>query len=228
MTKPDLIIFDCDGVLVDSEPLAMRVLIAAIAMQGIDIDPAVAYRDYLGRSLLSISASLRDSHGMPLGPPALQSMRNDLYALYRRELRPTPNIAETLTALAIPFCVASSSQLERIQLSLELTGLRPHFGRRIFSASMVEHGKPAPDLFLYAARHMGVAPERCLVIEDSPAGIQAARAAGMAVFGYIGGSHIAPSGLRPVIQALQPNAVFDDMQALPDLVSSLRTDKKAQ
>jgi len=227
MTSPDLIIFDCDGVLVDSEPLAMRVLIAAIAAQGIDIDPAIAFRDYLGRSLFSISASLRDSHGMPLGPPALQSMRNDLYALYRQELRPTPGIAETLAALTVPFCVASSSQLERIELSLELTSLRPHFGRNIFSASMVENGKPAPDLFLHAARQMGVAHERCLVIEDSPAGIQAARAAGMAVFGYIGGSHIVPSGLRPVIEALQPDAVFDDMHALPDLVGSLRTEKKA-
>jgi HAD superfamily hydrolase (TIGR01509 family) len=224
----DLIIFDCDGVLVDSEPLAMRVLIAAIAAQGIAITPDAAYRDFLGRSLASISASLLDSHGAPLGPAALASMRSDLYALYRGELRPSPGLPEILGQLAIPFCVASSSELERIRLSLDLTGLLPWFEPNIFSASMVENGKPAPDLFLHAARQMGVHPSRCLVIEDSPAGIVAARNAGMAVFGYTGGSHIAPSGLASAIVALGPDAIFDNMHALPDRLSLLRTDKKAR
>lgn len=224
----DLIIFDCDGVLVDSEPLAMRVLVAAIAAQGIIVTPEAAYRDFLGRSLASISTSLIDSHGAPLGPAALASMRGDLYALYRQELRPSPGLPAILDQLKIPFCVASSSELERIRLSLELTGLLPWFEPNIFSASMVENGKPAPDLFLHAARQMGVAPANCLVIEDSPAGIMAARNAGMAVFGYTGGSHVAPAGLRAAIAALNPDAVFDDMHALPDRLSSLRTEKKAQ
>ncbi|MDB5587254.1 MAG: putative hydrolase family protein [Devosia sp.] len=224
----DLIIFDCDGVLVDSEPLAMRVLVAAIAAQGITISTETAYRDFLGRSLASISTSLLDSHGAPLGPAALASMRGDLYALYRRELRPNPGLPAILGKLKIPFCVASSSELERIRLSLELTGLLPWFESNIFSASMVENGKPAPDLFLHAARQMGVAPANCLVIEDSPAGIMAARNAGMAVFGYTGGSHVAPAGLRAAIAALRPDAIFDDMHALPDRLSSLRTEKKAR
>lgn len=227
MSPPELIIFDCDGVLVDSEPLAMRVLLAAIAVQGIVITPESAFRDYLGRSLASISKSLVASHGMPLAPEALAAMRADLYALYRTDLHATPGILEALSRLDISFCVASSSQPERIRLSLELTGLLPAFEPHIFSASMVENGKPAPDLFLHAARSMGADPGRCLVIEDSPAGIRAARSAGMAVFAYLGGSHIAPSGLRPAIEALAPDGIFDDMHALPDLVSSLRTEKKA-
>lgn len=225
---PALIIFDCDGVLVDSEPLAMRVLLNALAAQDIHIAPAAAFRDFLGRSLASISASLLDSHGAPLGPEALAAMRGDLYALYRDELRPNPGVAAMLRQLEIPFCVASSSTPERISLSLDLTGLLPWFEPRIFSASMVENGKPAPDLFLLAARAMGVSPENCVVIEDSPAGITAARRAGMAVFAYTGGSHITPGGLAPEIAALQPDAVFDDMQALPDLLSSLSSEKKAR
>jgi HAD superfamily hydrolase (TIGR01509 family) len=225
--SPDLIIFDCDGVLVDSEPLAMRVLIAAIGAQGIAVTPEAAYRDFLGRSLASISTSLIDSHGAPLGPATLASMRGDLYALYRKELRASPGLPEVLDRLKIPFCVASSSELERIRLSLEVTGLLAWFEPHIFSASMVENGKPAPDLFLHAAREMGVAPARCLVIEDSPAGIMAARNAGMTVLGYTGGSHVAPAGLAAAIAALGPDGIFDDMHALPDRLSSTRTEKKA-
>lgn len=227
MSPIDLIIFDCDGVLVDSEPLAMQVLIAAIGAQGPAITPTMAYRDYLGRSLSSISASLLDSHGMPLGQAALTSMRNDLYALYRRELRASPGLPEILGQLKIPFCVASSSQPERIRISLELTGMLDAFEPNIFSATMVQNGKPAPDLFLHAARSMGVAPANCLVIEDSPAGITAARTAGMAVFGYLGGSHIVPAGLADTIAALRPDRIFNDMHTLPDLVFSLGTEKKA-
>jgi HAD superfamily hydrolase (TIGR01509 family) len=190
-----LVIFDCDGVLVDSEPLAMRVLLAAIQSQGVVITPEDAYRDYLGRSLASISRTLNDSHGTPLGEAALEAMRHDLYALYRMELKPSPWVLEALERLDVPYCVASSSSVERIRLSLELTGLLPRFGDDIFSASMVKHGKPAPDLFLHAANRMGVPPEHCLVIEDSPAGMRAARAAGMRVFAYLGGGHIEASGL---------------------------------
>ena len=223
----ELVIFDCDGVLVDSEPLAMRVLIAALADQGITVSPALAYRDYLGRSLASISASLVDSHGEPLGPAALTAMRSELYALYRNELRASPGLPEMFALLEIPFCVASSSSVERIRLSLELTGQLPSFDGKIYSASMVENGKPAPDLFLHAASQMGVAPQNCLVIEDSPAGIIAAHRAGMRVFAYTGGSHVAPGALEPAVAALNPDGIFDDMHALPDRLSSLRTEKKA-
>lgn len=218
MAPIKLVIFDCDGVLVDSEPLAMRVLLELIAEQGIDIPNDIAFRSYLGRSLASISESLSQSHGAHLSDAALGIMRERLYALYRRELKPTGWIREVVAELDLPFCVASSSQVERIRLSLELTGQLPRFDGRIYSASMVANGKPAPDLFLHAAREMGIAPENCLVIEDSPAGLLAARAAGMRVFAYVGGSHIGPSGLRPEIEALAPDAIIEDMRALPGLL----------
>jgi HAD superfamily hydrolase (TIGR01509 family) len=212
---------------VDSEPLAMRTLIAAIAAQGIEVTPESAYRDFLGRSMETISASVDQTYGSPLAPTAFQAMRHELYALYRHELRASPGLPEVLGKLTTPFCVASSSTPERIRLSLKLTNLLPFFDNRIYSATMVKNGKPAPDLFLHAAAAMGVSPELCLVIEDSPAGITAAKAAGMAVFGYLGGSHVGPGGLRALVEDLQPDAIFDDMQALPDLVSSLGTEKKA-
>lgn len=218
MAPIKLIIFDCDGVLVDSEPLAMRVLLQIIADAGIEIEREVAFRSFLGRSLASISESLNQSHGTPLSEASLAAMREQLYALYRKELKPTPWLKDVLAGLDLPFCVASSSQLERIRLSLELTGLLPSFEPHIFSASMVENGKPAPDLFLHAARQMGVAPENCLVIEDSPAGIMAARAAGMRVFAFVGGGHIAESGLRAEVEALAPDAIMEDMRALPGLL----------
>lgn len=218
MAPIKLVIFDCDGVLVDSEPLAMRVLLELIAEQGIAVAPDVAFRSYLGRSLASISASLNQSHGAHLSEASVNGMRDRLFALYRRELKPTRWVSEVLAGLELPFCVASSSQPERIRLSLELTGLLPRFEGRIYSATMVPNGKPAPDLFLHAAREMGIAPENCLVIEDSPAGILAARAAGMRVFAYVGGSHIAPSGLRDEIEALAPDAIVEDMRLLPGLL----------
>jgi len=218
MAPIKLVIFDCDGVLVDSEPLAMRVLLELIAEQGIAIEREMAFRSYLGRSLASISESLNQSHGAHLSEASLSGMRDRLYALYRQELKPTAWIGEVVAGLELPFCVASSSQLERIRLSLALTGLLPRFEGHIYSASMVRNGKPAPDLFLHAAREMGITPENCLVIEDSPAGIQAARAAGMRVFAYLGGSHIGPSGLRGEIEALAPDALIEDMRSLPGLL----------
>ncbi|RYE55046.1 MAG: HAD family hydrolase, partial [Hyphomicrobiales bacterium] len=218
MAPIKLVIFDCDGVLVDSEPLAMRVLLELIAEQGITMESDVAFRSYLGRSLASISESLNQSHSAHLSDASLSGMRDRLYALYRQELKPTGWVGEVLAELDLSFCVASSSQVERIRLSLELTGLLPRFEGHIYSASMVANGKPAPDLFLHASREMGVAPENCLVIEDSPAGILAAQAAGMRVFAYVGGSHIAPSGLRPDIEALAPDAIIEDMRSLPGLL----------
>lgn len=218
MAPVQLIIFDCDGVLVDSEPLAMRVLLGTLASEGVEIDPASGFRDFLGRSLGSVTAQLDAEHGLRLTPQALERMRVELYETFRRELRPSPWVAETLDALSVPYCVASSSQPERIRLSLEVAGLIDRFEPAIFSASMVARGKPDPDLFLHAAAAMGVTPENCLVIEDSPAGIAAAKSAGMRVFAYAGGSHVGPGNLRPEIDALAPDAVFDDMRALPGLV----------
>ena len=153
-----LVIFDCDGVLVDSEPLAMRVLLRALANAGLDVSSESGFRNYLGRSFSSIAQSLDNLHGLRLDDRAIETMRLDLYETYRHELKPMAGLLDVLPRLAIPFCVASSSQMERIRTSLEITGLMARFKPAIFSATMVEHGKPAPDLFLKAAADMGVAP----------------------------------------------------------------------
>ncbi len=216
-----LVIFDCDGVLVDSEPLAMRVLLQTVAESGAKIDTAEAHEAFLGKSLTSICALLRRDHRIHIEAAALERMRGRLYAAIRKELRPMPGIAETLGELGRPVCVASSSQLERIGLALDVTGLSSFFDGHVFSASMVARGKPAPDLFLHVAREMRVAPVDCIVVEDSPAGITAALAAGMKVFGFTGGSHAQSASHRRKLEALGPRLVFSDMRELPDLVRDL-------
>ena len=146
-------------------------------------------------------------------------MRERLYAAFRRELAPIEGIAKTLQALGIPFCVASSSQLERVRLSLEVTGLLELFEGRMFSASMAAQGKPAPDLFLMAAKALGAKPSKCLVIEDSPAGVIAAQRAGMTVFGFLGGSHAQQQPHREALEQLAPALIFSDMSLLPELIA---------
>jgi HAD superfamily hydrolase (TIGR01509 family) len=213
-----LVIFDCDGVLVDSEPLSMRVLLETVAEAGTVIDPEQGYERFLGKSLASVTEILRRDYGIAVSDDALEKMRKRLYAVFERELQPIPGIAEALTAIKLPSCVASSSQIERVKLSLRVTGLAPFFGTRIFSASMVENGKPAPDLFLHAAREMHIEPSQCIVIEDSPAGVEAAKRAGMRVFAFLGGSHAQSAAHRRSLEDLDPNLIFDDMAALPGLI----------
>ncbi|WP_377296737.1 HAD family hydrolase [Rhizobium sp. SGZ-381] len=213
-----LIIFDCDGVLVDSEPLSIRVLVDAVKAHGVVMTEAEAYRHFLGRSLATMVSVLDETFGVEANEAFLDRMRADLYARFEQELQPIAGIAAALQALNWRFCVASSSQPERIRLSLGLTGLVDFFEPHIFSATMVKNGKPAPDLFLYAAEQMGVAPRDCIVIEDSPAGILAAKRAGMAVFAFTGGSHADREEYRADITALAPDAEFDAMSDLIHLV----------
>ncbi|WP_180899447.1 HAD family hydrolase [Martelella soudanensis] len=217
MAAKPLIIFDCDGVLVDSEPISLAVLREALATEGISICDEDARRLFLGRSLATMLAVVKQDFGATLGDGFLERLRRELYARFRRDLKPTEGIAEAWTALAAEgygWCVASSSQPERIRLSLEIAGLLPRFEPPIFSASMVENGKPAPDLFLYAASRMKRSREECLVIEDSLAGIAAAKAAGMRVFAYVGASHAQSSDYRAQIAALDPDLMFDAMDIL--------------
>ena len=188
---------------------------------GLPMLASQCYELFLGRSFASMKATLRDKFGRELTDAQIDAMRHRLYALYRQELQPVSGVARTLEALTIPYCVASSSFPERIRLSLELTGLSRYFGDHIFSATMVAHGKPAPDLFLYAAERMGHAPVDCIVVEDSPAGIQAAQRASMRPLGFVGGSHARAARLRDTIAALGPSYIFEDMETLPALIDSL-------
>jgi HAD superfamily hydrolase (TIGR01509 family) len=213
-----LVIFDCDGVLVDSEPIALRLLLETLAVSGLHLSPAEADALFLGRSLASTRETVAREYGLAVTDDSLDAMRRALYSAFQAELQPIPHIAETLDALPCPYAVASSSQPERIELSLAVTGLWPRFQGRAFSSTMVARGKPAPDLFLFAARSLGYPPPGCLVVEDSPAGIEAAQAAGMRVVAFTGGSHAASDDHRARVAALAPDAIIADMRALPALV----------
>jgi HAD superfamily hydrolase (TIGR01509 family) len=221
-----LVIFDCDGVLVDSEPLAMRILLETLAEAGAVLGANEASEAFLGKRLASVCEILRHERGIEIDAPALERMRGRLNAAIRRELEPIPGVAETLRSLDRQSCVASSSQPERIRLSLEVTGLARFFGDDIFSATMVAHGKPAPDLFLFAAQRMQVDAGHCMVVEDSPAGVSAALEAGMRVAGFVGGSHARSPSHRQRLAELQPHLVFDDMLELSGLLKELEKGRK--
>ncbi len=216
-----LVIFDCDGVLVDSEPISISVLVDTIRAVGVEIDLAQAYQLFLGRSLSTIITTLRNDFHLVAGDEFLEDVRQRLYARFKRELEPIKGIADVLNQIDRPFCVASSSQPERIRLSLSLAGIIDHFEPNIFSSTMVKNGKPAPDLFLHAAKNMGYEPDNCVVIEDSPAGILAANTAGMRVFAFTGGSHAKLAGLRQKVELLNPTLVFDDISRLPGLLAAV-------
>jgi HAD superfamily hydrolase (TIGR01509 family) len=222
----ELVIFDCDGVLVDSEPISIAVLVEALAAAGVTMSEEEAHVRFLGRSLKSMSEILHDDYGLAIDAAFLDAMRKVLYERFRAELRAVEGVAETVDALGIAHCVASSSQPERIRLSLTVTGLLSRFEPNIFSASMVARGKPAPDLFLHASAAMGVAPEYCVVVEDSPAGIAAGKAAGMRVVAFTGGSHAKTPGHRETLLRLEPDALFDDMRELLQFVRDEKADGK--
>lgn len=220
--EPRLVIFDCDGVLVDSEPISISVLVKAMADLGVTITEDEAYARFLGKSLATLIDILETEFNVHANEEFLEGIRTNLYARFRTELKPIPGISDAIDALHVPCCVASSSQVERIKLSLSITGLLPKLPD-IFSASMVKRGKPAPDLFLYAADQMRVEPRDCIVIEDSPAGIAAAKAAGMTVFAFTGGSHANFAGYREELDRLSPEVVFD---AMPELIHLVRKQKR--
>jgi HAD superfamily hydrolase (TIGR01509 family) len=221
LKPPALIIFDCDGVLVDSEPISIAVLLDVLASAGHVMDEETAYRLFLGRSMATTIERLRNDFGFIVTSAHLDQARTMLNERFRRELKAIPGVRNALGKLSAPRCIASSSKPERIRLSLSITGLLDQFEPHIYSAAMVERGKPAPDLFLHAARDMGVGPDDCLVIEDSPAGVEAAQAAGMRVFGFTGGSHAHAGGLAAALALLEPDSIFDDMRRLPSLVAAL-------
>lgn len=202
----DLIIFDCDGVLIDSEILSADVLIDLLAEQSHYLTRDNVREKFLGRSFPTVAKSLRDDLGVSLPDGFEMTYRNRLLARFEKELVPTTGVAEVLSQLDVPFCLATSSSPPRLEQSLKLTHLTAFFGHRCFTASMVANGKPAPDLFLHAAVTMKVPPARCLVVEDSLPGVQAALAAGMAVAVYRGGQHMQGQTLDTAVPVMH----FDD------------------
>ncbi len=218
---PGLAIFDCDGVLVDSEAIAVDVLVGTIAEAGVRMSRDEAYSRLLGRSMASVVAILDGEFGVSLADDDLARMRRRLLDRFRHDLKPVPGVADAIRRGGWRRCVASSSQPERIRLSLDVTGLLPLFEPHIFSAAMVPRGKPEPDLFLHAAQRMGARPAECVVIEDSPAGIRAARRAGMKVVAFVGGTHAGPAGLAEAASRAGPDTIIEDMRDLPEAVESL-------
>jgi HAD superfamily hydrolase (TIGR01509 family) len=209
------VIFDCDGVLVDSEPVANAVLAEVLTAEGLPTTPADSMRLYMGRSWASCMASVAEQLGRELDTEAIEARYvAGVRERWETELRPVPGIEEALDRITLPSCVASSGDHERMRFTLGHTGLLSRFEGRIFSATdpEVARGKPAPDLFLHAARSMGFDPATTAVVEDTVPGVTGARAAGMRVLGYAAHSRpedLAAAGAEP----------FDDMRRLPELLS---------
>jgi HAD superfamily hydrolase (TIGR01509 family) len=216
-----LVIFDSDGVLVDSEPIASRVLADVLTDFGFATSSRDAIDRYTGISLKAVFAKIEAEWGRPLPGDFAATLRQRDIDAFQAELQPMPGAPETLEALDrlnIAKCVASSGTLAKLRVTLGVSNLRRYFEPHIFSAEMVERGKPAPDLFLYAARCLGVSPDACVVIEDSVPGIQAAQAAGMRSFGFIGGGHV-PPGHAAILSKAGAALVFVQLTDLPGLLA---------
>jgi HAD superfamily hydrolase (TIGR01509 family) len=210
----DLIIFDCDGVLVDSERLSIRIDALFLERIGWPMSEEEIVERWVGRSDADMRSEIEAHIGGPIPPDIDEEFSRIYRELFDRELAPVDGIREALDVITIPRCVASSGKYDTIRKNLALTGLSGYFGERIFSATDVEHGKPAPDLFLLAARTLGAEPTRCAVVEDSVYGVEAALAAGMLPFAYAG-------GVTPAERLARPGAVvFADMRQLPELLEA--------
>ena len=212
-----LVIFDCDGVLVDTEPLANASFSRAIRAQGLDWSPDEVLRRLMGLSLKSCVEVCEAELGRKLPDDFVEKMQVITYQMFRNApLRPIAGVKDAVQALhkaGVATCVASSGALEKMRFTLGLTGLWELFEGRIFSAAQVPRGKPFPDLFLHAALSMDVQPFACTVIEDSVPGVKAAHAAGMRVLAYAG----EPYANAPALKAAG-GEVFDDMAKLPGLL----------
>jgi HAD superfamily hydrolase (TIGR01509 family) len=213
----DLIIFDCDGVLVDSEVISCRAHAEILTRHGYPITPDRVFDRFLGRSMRQTTIEVEAELGRSLPDDFQTQVYAEVFRLFAASFQATPHIDEALAAIALPVCVASSGPPEKISASLNRVGLYDRFAPHIFSAVQVRNGKPAPDLFLFAAEQMRTRPERCLVIEDSLAGISGALAAGMMVFGYHGGSHCRPDTAE-TLRAAGAVLTFDDMRQLPEMI----------
>ena len=218
----DLIIFDCDGVLVDSEVISCRAHAETLTLHGYPITAEQVLQRFLGLSDREARLIVEAEIGRGLPDDFEMQMKQAALRLYADDLHLIPHIAETVAAIGLPKCVASSGTPEKIRHGLKCAGLYDMLVPHIFSAVQVNRGKPAPDLFLFAAEQMGAAPERCVVIEDSVPGVTGARAAGMTVLGFHGGSHCR-DGHAAMLRKAGAAATFDDMRQLPALIAQNHT-----
>jgi HAD superfamily hydrolase (TIGR01509 family) len=211
----ELVIFDCDGVLVDSEPIAVRTDLVVLARVGLQMSEAEVIERFLGRSPAVMTAAIEQHLGHALPEDRKEAFERLYTDAFEHELVAVEGVQDALERISLPTCVASSSEPDSLRRKLELTGLYERFAGNIFSASEVANGKPAPDLFLHAAARMGAIPARCVVVEDSRYGVQAARAAEMDVLAYAG-------GLTPAQSLVGASTtVFYDMNELPKLIEQM-------
>ena len=218
MSQPQLVIFDCDGVLVDSEPVANRLLGQMLRELGLDLTQEQIFQNFVGYSLPHCRRVIEGMLGRPPPENFLRELQVRTFAAFKTELRAMPGIEHALDALdaaRVPFCVASSGDHEKMNTTLGITGLLPRFVGRIFSVTQVAHGKPAPDVYLFAARQLGVEPSACVVVEDTPPGVQAGVAAGMTVFGFCA---FTP---EHKLKTAGAHRTFADLRRLPEWVSRL-------
>jgi len=216
-----VVIFDCNGVLVDSEPLATAIVSQEFMRAGFPLTPDVVARYFTGRRPADMFTEVEIAARRKLPPNFAETVASVILRRFRKELRATRHAEYALSWLRGPKCVASSSSHERIRVSLESTGLIRFFESNLFSAGDVRNGKPAPDLFLHAASRLQVSPGDCIVVEDSAVGVAAAVAAGMTVIGFVGGSH-AGSQLDTVLRSAGARSVIPDLRALKSAIINLR------
>jgi len=216
----DLVIFDCDGVLVDSEVISCRAHAETLTRHGYAITADQVLLRFLGVSDREARQTIESEMGRSLPDDFDAQIKQAALQRYASELAAIPYVGEAIDAIGVAKCVASSGTHEKIRHGLTCAGLYDRLAPDIFSATQVERGKPAPDLFLFAAERMQAAPARCVVIEDSIPGIKGARAAGMTVLGFHGGSHCRP-GYGETLKNAGVFATFDDMRQLPDLIAQI-------
>ena len=211
-----LVIFDCDGVLVDSEPIANRTLVEQLRKVGVSIPESEVMRRFVGKTRAQCLALAAEIRGRALPERFGEEWDTALFEALRNEVKPSPGVPEMLRELTVPCCAASNGMPDRVRVTLGAAGLLPNFEGRIFTSADVKNPKPAPDLFLHAAAAMKADPAECIVIEDTTTGVRAARAANMRVFGYIGVSTSDAATLTREGAA----AIFDDMTKLPLLLQA--------
>ena len=220
---PQLIIFDCDGVLVDSEVISCRAHAETLTRHGYPITADQVLKRFLGVSDREARLTIEAELGCSLPDDFEAQMKQAALQRYADELGVIPHVGEAIAAIDLPKCVASSGTPEKIRHGLTCAGLYDQLAPHIFSATQVKRGKPAPDLFLFAAEQMSIPPAQCLVIEDSVPGVTGALAAGMTVLGFHGGSHCG-TGHAELLRAAGAAVTFDDMRQLPELIERIRAD----
>jgi len=214
-----LVIFDCDGVLVDSEMIANQVAADLLTELGHPTTRDQSRQRYIGISTASLIKRVNEEPG-PLLPDNFETLFHDrMIDALSAELKAIPGIEAALEGLSFSICVASSGTPDKIRNSLRVTKLADHFQGDIFSATQVANGKPAPDLFLFAAKSMGFEAHDCLVIEDSIAGIAAAKSAGMQTYGFVGGSHAQSPDYAEGLRQAGADLIFEEMSVLPELIT---------